>query len=115
VVTMPNNDPMQVAIDALKADLFYLCQYGDEILAAGPSVKKSLLKRFQAYADTFFEAACQAIRHGERCSFYEACFFAFKDGEFNFHCLPTDFLLEALRPTGEFTGETWSEKNAASR
>ena len=109
-----NNDPLQVEIDNLKADLYFLCQNGDEILAGGEATKKALLKRFLGYSEYFYEAACQAIRHGERCSFYESVFFAFQNGEFNFHCLPTDFLVEALRPTGEFTGESWEKSNAKS-
>ena len=109
-----NNDPLQCKIDELKSDLYYLCAHGDEILAGGEATKKATLKRFQGYSEYFYEAACQAIRCGERCRFYESVFFAFQNGEFNFHCLPVDFLVEALRPAGEFDGTTWEESNAKS-
>lgn len=111
---MPANDPLQNAIDQLKADLYMVCHHGDALLGGAPSTKKALLKRFQGYADLFHEAATQAIRHGERCSFYESVYFCFADGRVDFHCLPVDFLKEALRPQGEFTGETWSAHHAKS-
>lgn len=111
---MPANDPLQNAIEQLRSDLYMVCHHGDDLLGASPATKRALLKRFQGYADLFHEAATQAIRHGERCSFYEAVYFAFADGRIDFHVLPVDFLKEALRPQGEFTGETWSAHHAKS-
>ena len=106
-------DPLQQAIDELKADLWLLRNHSHAIEKADPQTKRKLLKRMADHGKLFHDAAVEAIKNGERCEFYERIYFALGTGGINLAALPLDFVKEALYPVGEFTGTTWEEEHAS--
>ena len=104
-------DQVEEMLELLRTDMYLLRHHSETIKRCSPETRKKMLKRFSESGKFFYELAVECLKNGERNTFYESLWWAFGDGRVDFTCLPLDFVADALRPRGEFTGTTWSEQH----